>query len=153
MCDVTLVALSVTVIGSLIQANSQYEAGQQDRQLGQANARFAELAAGDARQRGESEAGRIRMATSRMAGQQRVGAAVSGVDGKSTEDLMADTRMMGELDAQTTRNNAAREAWGYTVQASQQRRYGAQAASRGANQAAGTILGTFAQSLSMSSRK
>jgi hypothetical protein len=54
-----------------------------------------------------------------MVGTQRAGQAAGGVDVGygSTVDVQADAKYLGELDAQTIRQNAQREAWGYKVTA------------------------------------
>lgn len=139
----------IAVAGSAIGAIGQIQQGNEDHRTAMLNAAFSDLAAGDARVRGAVEAGRYRGMATRMIAQQRVAAGVSGVEGKSVEDIMTDTALMGERDAETVANNAAREAWGYKVQAADLRRGGDAAASRGALSAGGTLLGGFAQGLSM----
>lgn len=83
------------------------------------NERLARLAAADALARGRLEAGQVRTEASRLISRQRVALAAAGVDpGVGTAlDVMADTRLMSELDALTVTNNAAREAWGYEMEA------------------------------------
>jgi hypothetical protein len=52
-------------------------------------------------------------------GTQRAEFAAQGVDvgSGSAVDVQKDTAYQGEIDALTLRTNAAREAWGYTVEA------------------------------------
>ena len=50
-------------------------------------------------------------------------------------DVQRDTMALGELDALTIRNNAAREAWGYQTQALQDQHAAAMARTSGRNQA------------------
>jgi hypothetical protein len=75
----------------------------------------------DARARGGYAAGQLRMQASQLAARQRVAYANSGVDISegTPAATMAATRVMGELDAETAVNNAAREAWGYQRQGAQ----------------------------------
>lgn len=138
-----------TALGGLASAGAAAQAGEEDAQAAEQNARNAGLLASDAIQRGEQEGGRIRMMASRMIGEQKVAFAASGVDSStgSARELQGDTRMMSELDALTARNNAAREAYGLRLQGQQYRDQARRSRQRGGNQAAGTILGTFAQGL------
>lgn len=109
----------------------------------------SEMAGGDARRRGNREAGLIRMAASQAIGRQTVAQGVSGVDSNSGTALeqLGDSRLLSELDIQTAQNNAAREAWGYRAEAAEQR-YGAQRArQRGVNRAASSFLGSIFNSI------
>jgi hypothetical protein len=63
---------------------------------------------------------------------------------------MADTRMMSELDAQTIRNNAAREAWGLNQQSSQLVEQARQAERAGRLAAGATLLGGLGNAAGMS---
>lgn len=68
-----------------------------------------------------------RLKTASIAGDQRAALAANGVDlgtGSATE-VLATTKYMGERDALTIRDNAARQAWAYKNQAAG---YGAEAA-------------------------
>jgi hypothetical protein len=77
-----------------------------------------------AQEQGTREAGKVRSAGSQLIARQRVAYANSGVDTSSGTPLsvMADTRMLSELDAQTAANNAAREVWGYKMQVEQSKK-------------------------------
>lgn len=80
---------------------------------------LAKLQASDAIARGEQEANVRALQSRRAIGAQRAGLAASGVDVNSgtASDLQTDEARFSALDQQTIRNNAAREAWGYTTQA------------------------------------
>lgn len=80
---------------------------------------LAALQAKDAIARGDFSAQQREIQTNRTIGAQRAGEAASGIDANSgtAVDLQADEAKFGALDAQQIRNNAAREAWGYTAQA------------------------------------
>ena len=145
-----LSAAAIGQAGSYIQAYGQWEEGEQNARAAQRNRFLSELSAGDALQRGEQDAGRLRMAATQAIGAQKVAAGASGVDtdSKSTLDIMSDTRLVSELDAQTIRNNAAREAWGYKVQGMAYGDQARQARARAQREVTGTLLGGFARTLS-----
>lgn len=77
--------------------------------------------ANDARARGSYAAGQLRSQATQLAARQRVAFANSGVDVTqgTPAQVMSATGTLGELDAQTALNNAAREAWGYDRQGQQ----------------------------------
>lgn len=113
------VALAATVASVAVSTVGQLQAGQAAR----AEARYqsavlknnavqAEYAARDAEARGRVEELKQRIATRRVIGRQRAVLAANGVvvDQDSALDITADTEMLGEFDALTIRDNAAREA-------------------------------------------
>lgn len=87
--------------------------------LAEFNAAVADLQAKDAVTKGEQDANRFRQRVKLMIGEQRAGFAAGNVDVGfgSAVDVQADTALQGELDALTLKTNAAREAWGYRVEA------------------------------------
>jgi hypothetical protein len=95
------------------------QADQQAAELRQ-NALYLNNAARDAERRGAIESDWQRVSTQAAIGSQRVAQAGSGgvVDQDSYGIMTQDTAQLGELDALTISNNAAREAYGYKVQAS-----------------------------------
>jgi hypothetical protein len=144
----------------------QREASESQAELADYNADVADLQAADAIARGADEESKFRTSVRQMIGTTRADFGASGVDvGFGTAlDVYADQAMIGEQDALQIRTNAAREAWGYKVQATDLRRRGdiarkegvyleaagreAQGASRWA--AAGTIAGGGASILQAS---
>jgi hypothetical protein len=104
-------------------AAAQQRAAEANAQLDDFNARVAELQAADAEQRGEIEAGRFAQQVKGLIGQQRTGFAAGNVDVGfgSAVDVQADAAYLGKEDEATIRNNAAREAWGLRVEASNYR--------------------------------
>ena len=58
---------------------------------------------------------------------------------------MGETALFGEVDQQTTRMNAARQAWGFNAQAQNYRTQGQLSRWGGNAAASGTILGSLAQ--------
>jgi hypothetical protein len=112
-------------------------------QLDATNAQNARTAADDAITRGSLAAGVARMKGSQLAAEQQVGYATSGIDvGVGTPaQTIAQTRMMSELDAQTLKNNAAREAWGFATKAVEYQEQQGLDEDRGTEQMFSSILG------------
>lgn len=131
MAAFSALALGLSIAGATTSAIGQIRAGRAARRVGEAqqrsaesqaeladyNAAVADLQAKDALDRGQEEEQRWRQKVRLMVGEQRAGQAASNVDVGygSAVDVQADTAFLGELDAMTIRNNAAREAWGYKV--------------------------------------
>lgn len=137
-------AIAVMAIGTGISAYMQYRAGKEQQkglnaqadaqvragklaqeakeseaQLAEYNAAVAELQAKDAITRGDLDANRMRSEIDQVIGRQRAGMAAGNIDVSfgSPLDIASDARYLGELDALQIKTNAAREAWGYQVQA------------------------------------
>lgn len=135
-----LVPLIMWGIGAATSAYGQIRAGQAARKAGEAqqeaaesqaaladyNAAVAELQAKDAIARGAEDEQRFRSSVRVLIGSQVASQAASNIDVGfgSAVDVQADAAELGELDALTIRTNAAREAWGYKVQAEDLRRRG-----------------------------
>lgn len=135
-------AIGLMVAGGVTSAAGQYESGKANQELANHNARIAEIQADDALARGREAEGIHRKRTKAIIGSQRARFGAQGVeinDG-SALDVQADTAYLGELDALTIRNNAAREAWGYKVQAEDNRARGRISRMEGTYAAAGTLL-------------
>lgn len=114
------------------EAQGNYEAG-----ILEQNASLADQQRADALARGREAELQQRRGTRGMIGAQRAAIAASGVSvgSGSALDVQTDTAHLGELDALTLRNNAAREAWGFDVQAADLRAKAAMAAAGGRNTA------------------
>lgn len=124
---------ALALAGLALGAYGQVKAGQQQKVAGEAgaaasesqaqlaeyNAGISDLQAQDAVERGAQEENRYRTQIRAAIGSQRSGQAANNVDVGfgSSVDVQADAAFLGELDALTIRTNAAREAWGYKVQA------------------------------------
>jgi len=124
---------ATTVIGQVKAGNAAKRAGEAQREASESqaeladyNAAVADLQAKDAIARGAEEEARFRTQVKGAIGAQRAGLAASNVDVGfgSAVDVQADAAFLGELDALTIRTNAAREAWGYEVQAEDLRKRG-----------------------------
>jgi hypothetical protein len=115
--------LGIQAAGSIQQARAENKAAEYNAKLAEQNARMQDAQAQDAIVRGQEDERRQRLAVEKMKGDQRAGFAASGVvvDRDSALDALEETAYMGEQDALTIRANAAREAWGNQVQASNYR--------------------------------
>jgi len=146
---------AMAIIGGVslaVSAYGQWKAGKAAKQAGDAqqaaaeshadladyNAATAELQAQDALDRGAEDENRFRAGVDVMIGAQRAGIAGGNIDVGfgSALDVQADAAFLGELDALTIRTNAAREAWGFQVEADDLRRRGEIARKEGGNLAA-----------------
>lgn len=130
-------------VSNLFNAYASYEQGKYLDKVAKVNAGISEQAAQDAVARGGIEADEQRKTTQQIIGAQRTGFAAGGIDVNSGSAGMIqdDVAAMGELDALTIINNAAREAYGYRVQAMDQRQQGKLAKYSGKMDAIGSILG------------
>ena len=103
------------------EAAAESKAAIEQAQLDQAtagyNARQAEI-------RGNREAGRLRMLGAAGRSDAKLAYYAGGEDASSgtAAEALASSAATTELDAQTVRNNAAREAWGFKLQAEQSKK-------------------------------
>lgn len=106
--------------GSIATGNANAEAAQYQAAVARNNQVVAEQNAKFATDAGRRQEAAMRERTAQMIGQQRAQMAANGIDigSGSALRLQEDTAAVGELDALTIRNNAARAAYGYGVQAS-----------------------------------
>jgi hypothetical protein len=134
--------------GKAAQAQANYQAA-----IERNNAIRADYLAEDAISRGKESERQERLRGRMLIGQMRAVLASSGqvVDEGTALDLTVDQAETNELNAQTVRNNAAREAQEFRIQATNSRGQadlfqlsGANAASSGTVGAAGTLLGSAA---------
>lgn len=110
----------LSLIGTLMGAWGQHQAGKWNKKLLDYNAAVAEWQAKDAIDRGVVLAGRRREQTAQVIAGQRAGLAHQGVDINaegSAVDVQGNSRYLGELDAITIMNNAKRESYGFKIQA------------------------------------
>lgn len=103
----------------LLQGQAQKKQAKADAAALRQNALYLNQAAHDARRRGAREADQMRLDTQQLIGTQRAAQAASGgeVNTGTNAIIQQDTAQFGELDALTIANNAAREAYGYEVEA------------------------------------
>jgi len=113
-------ALAMTSLFSgLSGAYGDYLQSKNQKDIANANARADEMRARDAIKRGHELEARSRQGTKKLRGTQRAALAAQGVDVNvgSAQDIQTETEVIGELDALTIKNNALREAYGYSTQA------------------------------------
>lgn len=137
-------AVSVVALGTGMSAYGQTRSGKETKGIYDNNAQIADWQAQDALDRGVVNERISRRQTKQVIGSQRASLASQGVDINkgSALDVQADAAYLGELDALTIRNNAAKEAWGYKVQANDYRNKGKIAKREGMFGAFNTILGS-----------
>lgn len=129
------------LVGAGMDTAGKISQGKQDEATAETNRRLSEAQANDALLRGTKEEARYRRQIALVAGQQKAdfGARNVAVSGTAL-DLLADTAQIGEEDALTIRNNAAREAWGYRNQANEASRWGANQLNNSRGAGVGTLL-------------
>lgn len=107
------------------QQQAVKDAANYEAKVQRQNAVLADKQATDALGRGAAEEAAAARKLSAFKGAQRAGLAGTGVDltatGSSAEDIQADTKQLGALDLLAVRQNAAREAYGYKVGATDAR--------------------------------
>lgn len=119
MCNPTAIAIAASVGQGFMNAKATADQMDADAANLELKAFLGREKAKDARARGAEAEGAIRMKTTQAVADNKL-AYVQGsadVGSGSPLDLLADTRMVGELDALQARNNGFREAWGYDAQA------------------------------------
>ena len=146
----TAVMAALSIGGSILNVIGQKRAADAGSELAEFNAAIAEQQASEAVQRGKEEADRFRTSVRGLIGSQRAGFAGQNVDigVGSPVDVVVDAAFLGELDVLTIQTNAAREAWGFRVQAENFRRGGTNLQSATRFNIASTLLGTGATLLS-----
>lgn len=142
-------AISVVALGAGASAYGSMRSGKETKGIYDRNAQIADLQAQDAIERGAVQEKMQRRQTEQVIGSQRTSLAAQGVDVNkgSAMDVQADAAYLGELDALTIKNNAAKEAWGYKVQAQDARFKGKIAKREGEFGAFKTILGSAGELL------
>lgn len=136
---------ATTVATGLYAADAQRKAGEANAKIEENNAALARGQAADAQAMGDRESEQQAWRTRALIGQQRAAIASSGVDADigTPAEILGETAMFGEVDQQTIRLNAARNAWGFNAQAQNALNRGQQAKWQGKTQANTTILGSL----------
>lgn len=125
-----------TAQGQRQQAASARTQGNYVGAIADQNAVLDEQQGRDATARGEETAGRIGLGARQLVGSQRAAQAAQGLDVNTgtPATLQDETQALSEFDKLTARNNAAREAWGYSVNAANERAAGTNARLAGENE-------------------
>lgn len=120
------VATGLQVAGAITSTAGAYNKSKSDKAayeyqaaVNRNNSTMAEWNARDAITRGQKAEQQQRLKTAALKSTQRASFAARGMalDEGSPLAILDDTAFMGEQDALTLRDNAARDAWGYRVQA------------------------------------
>lgn len=143
MCWMALIPVAISLVGGMMGAQNARQEGAYNAGMLNRNAALKEQAAQESIFAGDTSADWQRVRTGQAVGTQRSVQAANGIDvnSGSAAQLQDDTAMIGELDALTIQNNAAREAYGYRIQADQDRMNAVQTVTNAGNKATGSILG------------
>lgn len=116
---VGILGTGLQVVGGLQQAKAAEAQARYQAAIAHNNQIIANRNADDSRKRGEEAAQEQLRKTSALQGRQRAVMAAFGLDiaSGSPLDVLEDTASYGTLDALTIKNNAERQAIGYSAQA------------------------------------
>lgn len=108
----------MSVIGAIGAAQGRRDQLAAEAEIARINAASAENAARSALMAGNREQMRSRLATAQLKSKQQASLAANGVDlGEgSAARMIAETDILGEIDANTIAANAVQAAWGYRTQ-------------------------------------
>lgn len=135
------VASLIPLLQGGMQAASSYQEGQATKMVAGINAKYADMQGREALRIGEQDAGRRMLQGGQDAGAAMASAAAQGirVDTGSAAQTQEDIKRAAIVDAQTIRTNAAKQAWGYGVEAANYRAQGRFAEIKGYGDAAQSI--------------
>ncbi len=138
-----VVSAVTSVAGTALSVIGQRNAAAAESAAATYQAKQSRILAEDALKRGAAEEQAVRRRTSALEGRQRAVMAASNLDlgSGSPLDILTDTAVLGELDAQTTRGNAQREATQLRSQANLFDMKASAATSAGNIGAIGTAIG------------
>lgn len=144
MADASAITASAQAAGGAAGAYGQLRSGRFNAKVDEFNAKVATMQAGDAVRRGSVAVNDLRTRVKVMKGAQRAALAAQGVvvDDGSAADVISDTDTQAGKDEQTIRTNAALEAWGYQVQAVDDRTRAKVEVASSRSDAAGTLMST-----------
>lgn len=143
MCWMALIPVAIAMVGGMMGAQNAKQEGEFNSGMLTGNAALKKQTAQETIFAGDTSADWQRVRTGQAIGSQRAALAANGIDvnSGSAAQLQDDTAMLGEMDALTISNNAAREAYGYRIQAKQDLLNANQVATNANNKATGSILG------------
>lgn len=111
---------AISSIGNAIsQSNATRAKAAYQKQQYATNVMLANMAAADAKARGEAKAQGIAKNTDQEIGAERAQQGAQGIDINSgtAREIQLETQAAGQHDILTTQNNAWREAWGHQMEA------------------------------------
>ena len=105
-------------VQSATQADAAQKAAAYNAQVASNNATIDAQNRSSALQQGELEAQAAMRKQASVIGDQRAQMSANGIDitQGSAQDMLASTKFLGGIDVNTIQSNAARQAWGYSVQ-------------------------------------
>lgn len=105
-------------VQSSSQSAAQQNAADYNAQVANNNAIIASQQRSTTLQQGELEAQNAMRKQASIIGDQRAQMSANGIDltQGSAQDILASTKFLGGIDVNTIQSNAARQAWGYSVQ-------------------------------------
>lgn len=114
---------ATSTVGSYYAARGQRTALKLQARIAEVNARIAEGQARDALQRGERQEQATRMGAAQLRSSQRAAMGASGIDlgSETAAAVLTSTDYLTEVEANTIKANALREAWGFRMDAGQSR--------------------------------
>lgn len=132
----------VSLVGTGVAAYGQYQAGQAQAAAAKYTQKQQNMLAEDALRRGAAAEEAQRRKAAALASRQKAVMAAGNVDlgSGSPLDIIGDTAMLGELDAQTIKNNAQRESTYHRANADLAGLEASSAKSAGTIGAFGTVL-------------
>lgn len=147
MCYVAVIpyiALAFTAAAGVYSADSAKKTGEYTQEVAEQNAALDQDRERQAKEIGAIREEEQRQKVRQFAGSQEADFAARGIDLGSgvVTAMLDDTFTLGETDALNVRANAMREAWGYSVSATNNRNEGKFAKWSGNRQAMGTYLST-----------
>lgn len=148
MCEattiLTVISLASTAAAGYYAADSAKKTGEYTQEVAEQNAALDQNRERQAKEIGAIREEEQRQQVRQFAGSQEADFAARGIDLGSgvVTAMLDDTFTLGETDALNIRANAMREAWGYSVSATNNRNEGKFAKWSGDRQAMGTYLST-----------
>lgn len=119
MCVVAAIPAALAAASAFAGAKAEKDSNKWQAQVAGANYATQQALAVDAVARGDTASAGVVRKGSQLAGRQRATMAARGLDTTqgSPLEILRDTQYFTDIDAATVRSNAAREAWGYKVNA------------------------------------
>lgn len=141
---------AVAAAGTAVAYNAQREQGKASAKIAENNARMAEDQKRDALAIGDVESQKATWRSRQVIGAQRAAIAANGLDpGIGTPlELVGEAALFGEVDQQTIRLNAGRNAWGFNARAIDSRNQGKLSKWSSNQQANATLLSGLANTAS-----
>lgn len=123
---VAAIGLGLSALSGVVGAVGSIAAGQYQAAVARRNQQVANENAKQEIEAGQAAAQQQQLKTAAVVGAQKAAQGANGLDVNqgSAVDVRASTEELGDLDALTIRNNAARKAYGFKTQAAN---YGAEA--------------------------